>query len=220
MDHTITNKNAVADIVNKVEHALTLEHRDDDASRIGMWLFIFTELILFSGLFVVYSVFRFKYSESFHIAAKELDVTIGTINSIILLLSGMTVVIAYLANKKGDKRLVMIMLAATLILGTVFLINKYFEWNEKFSHGLFPGSGELIGLSYGDVMFFGLYFFMTGLHALHMAIGLVFISVVIKKVSSDQIHSTRYALLENCSLYWHMVDLIWIFLFPIFYLIN
>jgi cytochrome c oxidase subunit 3 len=208
------------DINNPIEHALTLEHRDDDASRIGMWLFIFTELILFSGLFLVYSVYRYKYSEGFHIAAQELNVTIGTINSIILLFSGLTMVLAYAANKKGNKKLTLMLLFATLILGIVFLINKYFEWHVKFEHGLYPGSSELVSLSHGDIMFFGLYFFMTGLHALHLIVGLSFIGVVIKRTSSGRIHSENYSLLENCSLYWHMVDLIWIFLFPIFYLIN
>jgi cytochrome c oxidase subunit 3 len=185
-----------------------------------MWLFIFTELILFSGLFVVYSVYRYKYSEGFHLAAQELNVTIGTINSLILLLSGLTMAFAYNAIKKGEKKITMLMLTISLILGIIFLVNKYFEWNIKIEHGLFPGSADLISLSSADVLFFGLYFFMTGLHALHLIIGLTFMAIVLKKVSSDRIHSTHYSLLENCSLYWHMVDIIWIFLFPIFYLIN
>jgi cytochrome c oxidase subunit 3 len=205
---------------HKIEHTITLEHRDDEASRIGMWLFIFTELVLFAGLFVVYSVFRYKYSEGFHLAAQELDVTIGTINSIILLFSGLTMGMAYLANKKANKGLAVKMLIATLLLGIIFLVNKYFEWSEKFSHGLFPGSDDLISLSSGDIMFFGLYFFMTGLHALHLIIGLILITVVLRKVINGMIHPGKFVLLENCSLYWHMVDLIWIFLFPIFYLIN
>jgi len=203
-----------------MDHALVLEHRDDKASRIGMWLFIFTELILFSGLFLVFTVLRLRYHEVFHLAARELDITIGTINSIILLLSGMTMGISFLANQKGERKLTLRMLWVTLVLGIVFLVNKYFEWEVKYSHGLYPGSEDLIGLSYGDIMFFGLYFFMTGLHALHVIIGLVFIMVVIWRVSADSINSTNYAHLENCSLYWHMIDLIWIFLFPLFYLIN
>lgn len=215
MDLTITqNENPVVPVI--MEH----EHRDDHASRIGMWLFIFTELILFSGLFVVFSVFRYKYSDSFHISAQELDVTLGTINSIILLLSGMTMGTAFLATRNGDKKLSLIMLVFTIVAGLVFLVIKYFEWNAKFSHGLYPGSEELINLSPGDVMFFGLYFFMTGLHALHLFIGIAFIGIVLYKVYTEKIHAGRHALLENCSLYWHMVDLIWLFLFPIFYLIN
>src|ERR1035437_4469461 len=191
-----------------MEHSLTVEHRDDTASRIGMWLFIFTELFLFAGLFLVFTVYRFKYHEGFHIAAQELNVTIGTINSIILLFSGMTMGLSYVAIKKGDTKFTLLMLSITIVLGIIFLVNKYFEWVTKFQHGLFPGSPELINLSREDVMFFGLYFFMTGLHALHLIAGLVLISIVIGGVIKGRIHSTKYALLENTSLYWHLVDVV------------
>ncbi len=203
-----------------MEHTLTIQHRDDDASRIGMWLFIFTELFLFAGLFLVFAVYRVKYYEGFHLAAKELNVTVGTINSIILLLSGMTMGIAYLAIQKAKNKLTLAMLGITILLGIIFLVNKYFEWSVKFEHGLYPGSPELISLSKGDVMFFGLYFFMTGLHALHLIAGLILIVIVFGAVIRGRVHSTKYALLENCSLYWHLVDLVWLFLFPLFYLIN
>lgn len=203
-----------------MEHTLTLEHRDDHASRIGMWLFIFTELFLFAGLFIVFSVYRYKYHEAFHLAAQELNVTVGTINSIILLLSGMTMGISYLTIQKGLKRVTIWLLSITILLGVIFLINKLFEWKVKIEHGLYPGSQELINLSKGDVLFFGLYFFMTGLHALHLIAGLILIAIVIGGVLRDKVTSSKYSLLENTSLYWHLVDLVWIFLFPLFYLIN
>jgi cytochrome c oxidase subunit 3 len=203
-----------------MEHTLTLDHRDDAASRIGMWLFIFTELFLFAGLFIVFSVYRYKYHEAFHLASQELNVTVGTINSIILLLSGMTMGISYLTIQKGLKKATIWLLSITIVLGIIFLTNKYFEWKVKLEHGLYPGSQELINLSKGDVLFFGLYFFMTGLHALHLIAGLVLIAVVIGGVLRDKVNSTKYSLLENTSLYWHLVDLVWIFLFPLFYLIN
>jgi cytochrome c oxidase subunit III len=203
-----------------MEQTHAIEHRDDAASRIGMWLFIFTELFLFAGLFLVFTVYRYKYHEGFHLAAQELNVTIGTINSIILLLSGMTMGISYLTIQKGKNKLTLIMLSITIILGIIFLVNKYFEWKVKFQHGLYPGSPDLIGLSKGDIMFFGLYFFMTGLHALHLIAGLVFIAIVFGAVTRNRVNATKYSLLENCSLYWHLVDLVWIFLFPLFYLIN
>jgi len=203
-----------------MEHALTIEHRDDGASRIGMWLFIFTELFLFAGLFLVFIVYKVKYHEGFHLAAKELNVTIGTINSIILLFSGMTMGIAYLAIQKGEKNLTLWMMTITAVLGIIFLVNKFFEWKVKLVHGLYPGSPELITLSHGDIMFFGLYFFMTGLHALHLIVGLILIIITMVGVSRGRVHATKFALLENCSLYWHLVDLVWIFLFPLFYLIN
>jgi len=112
------------------------------------------------------------------------------------------------------------LLTITIVLGIVFLVNKYFEWSIKFEHGLYPGSPELISLSRGDVMFFGLYFFMTGLHALHLIAGLILIAIVIGGIMRGRVHASKYALLENCSLYWHLVDLVWLFLFPLFYLIN
>jgi cytochrome c oxidase subunit 3 len=203
-----------------MEHNHVVEHRDDEASRIGMWLFIFTELFLFAGLFLVFIVYRYKYFESFHLASQELNVTIGTINSIILLLSGMTIGISHVAIKKGNIKLALYFLVATVLLGFIFLFNKYFEWRVKFEHGLYPGSSSLLELSKGDIMFFGLYFFMTGLHALHLIAGLVFISVVFVAIIRGKVHATKYALLENCGLYWHLVDLVWLFLFPLFYLIN
>lgn len=203
-----------------MEHSQAIEHRDDTASRIGMWLFVFTELFLFAGLFMVFAVFRLKYAEGFHLAAQELDVTIGTINSIILLLSGMTMGIAYSMIQKGESRKTIYLLLVSMLLGLIFLIIKAFEWQAKLGHGLYPGSDELINLSRGDIMFFGLYFIMTGLHALHLFAGLIFIAIVIWGIKKGRVRSTKYALLENCSLYWHMVDLVWIFLFPLFYLIN
>lgn len=203
-----------------MENIIHLEHRDDHASRIGMWLFIFTELFLFAGLFMVFAVYRYKYASGFHLAAQELNVTIGTINSIILLLSGMTMGIAYLSMQKGNLKMTQYLLIITVVLGVIFLTNKYFEWRVKFEHGLYPGSPELISLSKGDIMFFGLYFLMTGLHALHLIAGLVLIVITMVGVRNGRVNPGKYALLENCSLYWHLVDLVWIFLFPLFYLIN
>lgn len=109
----------------------------------------------------------------------------------------------------------------TLLLGLIFLVNKYFEWGIKFEHGIFPGSEHMMNnLSQGEILFFGLYFVMTGLHALHIIIGMVLIAVTLAKVQKGKVHAERSALLENAGLYWHLVDLIWIFLFPLFYLIH
>lgn len=196
------------------------EHRDDLGSKLGMWLFIFTELLLFGGLFIVYSVYRYKHSMAFHIAAQELDVTIGTINTVILLVSSMTIAMSTTAIQKKDKKLTLALIGVTLVLALVFLVNKYFEWSGKISHGLFPGSIVLEDLGQGDVLFFGLYFFMTGLHALHIIVGMVVLGVVFMRVKNDRLSFDNYQLLENGGLYWHLVDLIWIFLFPLFYLIT
>lgn len=196
------------------------EHRDDEASKLGMWLFLFTEMLLFAGLFIVYSVYRYKNPEAFHLAAHELDVTIGTINTVLLLISSMTIAMSITALQKKMKKLAIGLLSLTLTLGFVFLVNKYFEWGGKFEHGLFPGSEILAERGRGDVLFFGLYFFMTGLHALHIIIGMIFILFVLVYIVKDKLTFDNYAQLENSGLYWHLVDLIWIFLFPLFYLIT
>jgi cytochrome c oxidase subunit III len=195
-------------------------HRDDLASKTGMWLFLYTEMLLFGGLFIVYSVYRYRNPEAFHQAASELSVAIGTINTIILLISSATIAMSVTAIRKKDKKLALILLGITILLGIGFLVNKYFEWGGHIKEHIYPGSPVLVLRGQGDVLFYGLYFFMTGLHALHIIIGLVFIGFITTFIIKDKIDSSNFVLLENSGLYWHLVDLIWIFLFPLFYLIT
>jgi cytochrome c oxidase subunit III len=195
-------------------------HRDDQASKIGMWFFLFTEMLLFGGLFIVYSIYRFRNAEAFHQAAHELSIPIGTINTIILLISSTTIAMSVTAIQKKDKKLALILLCTTIVLGLAFLVNKYFEWGAHLKEHIYPGSSVLALRGQGDVLFYGLYFFMTGLHALHIIIGLIFIAVITRMIYKDKLNSESYALHENSGLYWHLVDLIWIFLFPLFYLIT
>jgi cytochrome c oxidase subunit 3 len=195
-------------------------HRDDFGSKLGMWLFIFTEILLFGGLFIVYSVYRFKNPVAFHLAAEELSVPIGTINTVILLISSMTVAMSISAVQLGQKKTATILLALTIALALGFLVNKYFEWTGKFGHGIYPGSEILAQMGSGETLFFGLYFAMTGLHAIHIIVGLVLLTVMLFQVIKGTVNSGYYVQLENSGLYWHLVDLIWIFLFPLFYLIS
>jgi cytochrome c oxidase subunit 3 len=195
-------------------------HRDDLASKTGMWFFLFTEMLLFGGLFVVYSVYRYRNGEAFHLAAQELNVAIGTINTIILLISSTTIAMSITAMQTKNKKLSLFLLGVTILLGLAFLINKYFEWGGHIKEHIYPGSHVLVLRGQGDVLFYGLYFFMTGLHALHIIIGLVFIVIITGKILNNKIAFDNYVLLENSGLYWHLVDLIWIFLFPLFYLIT
>jgi len=206
--------------MNSMEHSVSHPHRDDTADKMGMWLFIFTEMLLFVGLFLVYSVYRYKNAAAFNLAAEELSKLVGTINTIILLVSSMTVAMSITSMQKGNKKLTKILIGTTLILALVFLVNKYFEWGLKIEHGLYPGSQYLQDLGHGDTLFFGLYFFMTGLHAFHIIAGMVILGFVYHRVHVGKIHSTDFVFLENGALYWHLVDLIWIFLFPLFYLIT
>jgi cytochrome c oxidase subunit 3 len=195
-------------------------HRDDLASKTGMWLFLFTEMLLFGGLFVVYTVYRYRNHEAFHLAAEELSIFIGTINTIILLVSSTTIAMSITAIQKKNKKFALLLIGITIFLGLAFLANKYFEWGSHIKEHIYPGSPVLALRGQGDVLFYGLYFFMTGLHALHIIIGLAFIGVITSKIIRDKIDSENYVLLENSGLYWHLVDLIWIFLFPLFYLIT
>lgn len=196
------------------------EHRDDKAAKLGMWIFIFTELLLFGGLFLVYAVYRAQYDKEFHAAALELNVTIGALNTVVLLISSMTVAMSLTALQKNNKVLSLRLLGITLVMALVFLVNKYFEWGAKFEHGLYPGSEVIDLLDRGYLLYFSLYFFMTGLHALHILIGMTILLIVYFKIKKGTVHSEKFVFLENGALYWHLVDLIWIFLFPLLYLIT
>jgi cytochrome c oxidase subunit 3 len=195
-------------------------HRDDVGSRLGMWLFLFTELILFGGLFIVYAVYRFKHPAEFRLAALELNTLVGTVNTIILLTSSLTVALAITAIQKGKREFSMLLVGMTLILALAFLVNKYFEWAHKFEVGIYPNSPELQKLPAGEGLYFGLYFVMTGLHALHVIIGMAVLAVMLWYIARQRITSTNFVRLEAGGLYWHLVDIIWIFLFPLFYLIH
>ena len=199
---------------------VTHPHRDDTGSKLGMWLFLFTELILFGGMFIIYAVYRFKYGPAFRLAAIELNTLVGTVNTIILLTSSLTVALSITAMQKGKKHFSMMLVAMTVFLALAFLVNKYFEWAHKFESGLYPQSPDLLNKPPGEIIYFGLYFTMTGLHALHVIIGMAVLLVLLKFIAQDRITSTNFVRLEMGGLYWHLVDIIWIFLFPLFYLIH
>lgn len=206
--------------MNAQEQAAVHVHRDDVGARMGMWLFLFTELLLFGGLFFLYSVYRFVNQEQFHIAAKELNTLIGTFNTIILLTSSLTMALSIAAIQRNNKSLSVFFQALTILLAFGFLINKYFEWSIKFHHGVFPGSEILLNKPKGEILFFGLYYVMTGLHGLHVIIGVVLIAIMTRLTIKGVINKDSYVKLESAGLYWHLVDIIWIFLFPLFYLIT
>lgn len=194
-------------------------HKDYVGSKLGMWLFLFTEILFFCGLFLLYSAYRNKYASEFHSASGELNIFFGTLNTILLLTSSLTMALSISAIQKGNKKLCALLIIATLILGAGFLGNKYFEWGEKIHHNLYPNSAGLLQRERGEIIFFGLYFTMTGIHGLHVLIGVIFLIFMLLWVKKDKINSYDFAKLENFGLYWHFVDIIWIYLFPLFYLI-
>ena len=202
------------------EHAAEHVHKDDIGTRMGVWLFLFTELLLFGGLFFLYSVYRFMHQADFHVAAKELNVFIGTLNTAILLTSSLTMALSITAIQRNNRKLSIFFQSITILFGIIFLVNKYFEWMTKIHHGIYPGSEDLLARGSGQILFFGLYFTMTGLHALHVIIGMVLIAIMTRFTVSGVITPENYVKLEAAGLYWHLVDIIWIFLFPLFYLIT
>lgn len=207
-----------------MEHTFVLPNSghkfDAKASKMGMWLFLYTELLLFGGLFIVYMIYRYLNQDAFLLASYQLNVWMGTINTAVLLTSSMTIAMAITALQKGNTKLAIILSSATIAAALIFLAIKYFEWSAKFEHGLFPGMEHYDSLPLGERLYFYLYFFMTGLHALHVIVGGVFIGFVIRYMKTGRVNKDRGSLLENSGLYWHLVDVIWIYLFPLLYLIH
>jgi len=201
---------------------MELEARDHKVfSRVGMWLFLLSEILIFGGLFLVYAMYRAKHPADFHAASLELSRFDGTLNTAILLTSSLTAVLAIFSLQELNKpRRTALYLAATIGFGFAFLVVKAFEWGAKFEHGLYPRAAELGTKPHGEILYFGLYFTMTGLHALHVIIGMAVLSVMLDWVLRKKATQQNSAALENAGLYWHLVDIIWIFLFPLFYLIS
>ncbi|RKY91370.1 MAG: cytochrome c oxidase subunit 3 family protein [Ignavibacteriae bacterium] len=195
-------------------------HRDDIAAKTGMWLFLFTELLLFSGLILIYIVFRGNYSHEFHEAASHLNVKIGVVNTLILITSSLTIVISLAKLQRGFAHAASDYLWITIGLAGLFLMNKFVEWFEKIQHGYYPGSIFLETLPKGESLFYSLYYSLTGLHALHIIIGIIIMAFMVKQVGDGRIDRNNYVKLENAALYWHLVDIIWIVLLPLFYLTN
>ncbi len=250
-------------------------HKDYTSSKIGIWLFLATEVLLFGGMFLLYAVYRSIHPEDFSVAASELDTYVGCVNTVILLTSSLTMALAIAAVHHGNRMLSVVMLWATVFCGGWFMYNKYFEWGAKISHGIYPGSAHLATFPQGEQIFYGLYFTMTGLHGVHVIIGMILLAVMALKTVNQPNAETNFIvghglqdaygcrvaiidndnkpvwtgeeiddsferiaiktkywpvkrrfkvedfnLLENSGLYWHIVDIVWIFLFPLFYLIT
>lgn len=193
---------------------------NDQPPRLGMWLFIFTEILLFLGLLIVYSFYRFRNAQAFNLAAGELSIFTGTIKTIILLISSTTMAISLAAIRLKNKNLAIQLIGVTILLGIVFLITRGFEMAGHIKGHIYPGSLVLALRGQGDVLFYGLYFFITGLHALHIIIGLIFLGIVISRLRKDKINPGNYTVLVNGGLYWHLAVIIWILVFPLFYLIT
>ena len=195
------------------------EHRDYAGAKLGMWLFLFTEILLFGGLFLLYAVYLTRYPHEFAAGGRELDVVYGTANTTVLLTSSLFVAMAVTAIQQGRRRLTLGLLGGTILCAAGFMGIKYVEWSAKIHHGIYPGSAKLAAGAHGESVFFGLYYLTTGLHGLHVFIGGSVLAWVAVKVQRGLVTVDEFVLLENGALYWHLVDLIWIFIFPLYYLI-
>jgi cytochrome c oxidase subunit III len=192
-----------------------------EGARIGMWLFLISEILLFGGLFLLYSVYRFRFAQEFHAASLQLSRVAGTANTAVLLTSSLAVALALFELRvRADAKRAALLVAATIALGAVFLAVKGFEWAAKFRAGLYPNSPVLLEGSHGEALYVGLYFAMTGLHAVHVIVGMAVLGVMLGLLGRGRLGPGRVAPLENAALYWHLVDIVWIFLFPLFYLIS
>jgi len=194
-----------------------------EASTLGMWVFLVTEVLFFGGLFLAYTIYRSWYPEAFAASSHHLDVVLGTVNTAALIGSSLTMALAVHAAQTGQRKLLMIFLVATMVLGSVFLGIKSVEYMHKFEEGLVPGPSfrfEDATLLQHAQVFFSLYFVMTGLHALHMIIGLGIMAWMLVWSWNGTITPEYASPIEISGLYWHFVDIVWIFLFPLLYLLG
>ncbi len=180
------------------------------SARLGIWLFLATELLLFGGLFTAYTVFRLKDPGLFHAGSLRLDRMLGAANTVVLITSSLTVALGLDAIRQGKERALKICLSLTLLLAAAFLGIKAFEYAEHFAHREFPGTD----------LFFSLYFMMTGLHAIHILAGMVLFAGILWGASARKFSADYHTPVEISGLYWHFVDVVWIYLFPLLYLIG
>ena len=195
-----------------------MQHTDNVGAKIGMWLFLFTEILLFGGLFLLFASYFHMYADDFHISGQLLNRVLGTTNTVVLITSSLTMALAVGAIQRGEALLSRKYLLITIGFAFMFLVIKYFEWSAKIEHGIYPNGPEYMEFPLGQMTFFNLYYVMTGLHAIHVIIGAVFIFWLVARISSGKLQQKNSIVVENVGLYWHVVDLVWIYLFPLFYL--
>jgi cytochrome c oxidase subunit 3 len=229
------------------DHPPFLHHHFDtpeqqfDASKLGMWVFIATEILMFGGLFVAYGIFRGEEPQIFFKAHEHLDRVMGAVNTVVLLFSSLTAALAVRASQLGKKNATTLYLVITILCACVFLVVKYFEYSHKIHDGFLPGrcfghpgfGDSCLGSAWGTVqpkavhglppranMFFALYFMMTGLHGIHVVVGMSILGWVLYKNLKGAFSPEYFTPVDIGALYWHLVDLVWIYLFPLLYLVG
>jgi cytochrome c oxidase subunit III len=220
-----------------LQHHFENMEQQREAGSLGMWVFLVTELMFFGGMFFAYTLYRSKFPEAFASASNHLDLALGAINTGVLIFSSFTMALAVYSTQVGNRRNQIICLVLTIVLGLTFLGIKAVEYHDKYVDNLIPGKlipgrpfdlnpppGKfhlLPGASMNNVeMFFWIYFAMTGMHALHMIIGVSLLSVILYFAIKGRYGPEYHSPVEVSGLYWHFVDIIWIFLFPLLYLLG
>ncbi|HQZ37417.1 MAG TPA: cytochrome c oxidase subunit 3 family protein [Vicinamibacterales bacterium] len=206
----------------KLQHHFETMEQQKEASTLGMWVFLLTEVLFFGGLFMAYLLYRVWYFDAFAEASRDLDIQLGTFNTVVLIGSSLTMALGVRAAQTDERKKTVFWLVATIILGLVFLVVKGFEYEHKFAVGHVPGPNFHSDSPYAaqEQIFFSLYFTMTGLHALHMVVGVGLMSVITWMAAKGRFSARYYTPVEMAGLYWHFVDLVWIYLFPLLYLVE
>jgi cytochrome c oxidase subunit 3 len=201
------------------EHFSTPEQQLETA-KVGMWIFLVTEIMLFGGLFMAFTVYRMYYPQAFDAGSREMDIVLGSVNTAVLICSSFAMAMADHSAESGNKRLLALFLVLTMVLGCVFLGIKFTEYYKHYQHHEAPGVWfDYSGPNPGKVqMFFVFYFIMTGLHAVHMLIGLGVLSLMLLRTALGTFTARYHTPIQLSGLYWHFVDVVWVFLYAIFYL--
>ena len=230
-----------------LQHHFSTMSQQREAGVLGMWVFLLTEVLFFGGLFITYTLYRMWYYEAFAAASKSIEITPGLINTVVLIGSSLTMALSVRASQTNKRQATVNWLIATIILGSVFLGIKVYEYADKFEHHHVPGPSFQFASEHGaegaaheaapaeaghevtmgpdqlqrtTQIFFSLYFVMTGLHALHMIVGIVILFIITWMAHKGRFDSEYHAPVEMTGLYWHFVDIVWIFLFPLLYLVE
>jgi cytochrome c oxidase subunit 3 len=204
---------------NLQHHFYSMEQQLE-ASTLGMWVFLVTEVMFFGGMFMAYLAYRTMYPEAWMAGSNHLNVPLGALNTGVLICSSLTMVLAVRAAQVGSRGGQIVNLILTILLGSVFLVVKYFEYKDKFDHHLVPGPYFDPALPQAQQLFFSLYFMLTGVHAAHMVVGIGIMLVILVMAWRGRFSPAYYTPVEVSGLYWHFVDIVWIFLFPLLYLLG
>lgn len=200
------------------------EHHQYSSNKEGIWLFMATEILMFGGLFVGYTIYHTMYPEMFAEGASYLNWKLGFINTLVLIFSSFTMALGIYYNQKNQSKKATFALAATVLCGAIFMCIKFFEYTHKFEMGIFPGRmlnvAEVHPVHANLGLYFGFYYCMTGLHGLHVLIGMGLITWCLIRNMKGEFNSKYYTPVEGVGIFWHVIDLIWIFLFPLLYLVG